>query len=79
MVVGVTLVNVVAGQERRVFEKLGEIPGIRGLHHVFGEYDFLVIIEVDGLPLLSKTVDVIRDVPGVTTTHTVVGAELSDT
>jgi hypothetical protein len=24
-------------------------------------------------------VDVIRDVPGVTTTHTVVGAELSDT
>jgi len=68
MVVGVTLVNVVAGQERRVFEKLGEIPGIRGLHHVFGEYDFLVIIEVDGLPLLSKTVDVIRDVPGVTTT-----------
>ena len=46
---------------------------------MFGEYDFLVIIEVDGLPLLSKTVDVIRDVPGVTTTHTVVGAELSDT
>jgi DNA-binding Lrp family transcriptional regulator len=79
MVVGVTLVNVVPGQERRVFDKLSEIPGIRELHHVFGEYDFLVIIEVDGLPLLSKTVDVIRDVQGVTITHTVVGAELSDT
>ena len=79
VVVGVTLVNVVPGQERSVFNRLGEIPGIRELHHVFGEYDFLVIIEVDGLPLLSKTVDVIRDVDGVKTTHTVVGAELSDT
>ncbi|MGD0171197.1 MAG: Lrp/AsnC ligand binding domain-containing protein [Halobacteriota archaeon] len=79
MVVGVTLVNVVPGQERSVFNKLGGIPGIRELHHVFGEYDFLVIIEVDGLPLLSKTVDVIRDVGGVMTTHTIVGAELSDT
>jgi DNA-binding Lrp family transcriptional regulator len=79
MVVGVTLVNVIPGQERSVFDKLGEIPGIRELHHVFGEYDFLVIIEVDGLPLLSKTVDVIRDVEGVITTHTIVGAELSDT
>jgi DNA-binding Lrp family transcriptional regulator len=79
MVVAVTLVNVIPGQERSVFDKLGEIPGIRELHHVFGEYDFLVIIEVDGLPLLSKTVDVIRDVGGVMTTHTIVGAELSDT
>jgi len=79
MVVGVTLVNVVPSQERHVFDKLGEIPEIRELHHVFREYDFLVIIEVDGLPLLSKTVDVIRDVQGVTTTHTVIGAELLDT
>jgi len=78
MVLGVTLVNVVPGQERCVFDKLSKIPGIRELYHVFGEYDFLVIIEVDGLPLLSKTVDVIRDVQGVTTTHTVVGAELSN-
>jgi DNA-binding Lrp family transcriptional regulator len=79
VVVGVTLVNVVPGQERSVFNRLGEMPGIRELHHVFGEYDFLVIIEVDGLPLLSKTVDVIRDVEGVKTTHTIVGAELPDT
>jgi len=78
MVVGVTLVNVVPGHERSVFEQLGEIPEIRELHHVFGEYDFLVIIEVDGLPLLSKTVDAIRDVNGVMTTHTIVGAELTD-
>jgi uncharacterized protein with GYD domain len=52
---------------------------IRELYHVFGEYDFLVILEVESLPVLSKTVDEIRAVQGVTTTHTVVGAELPDT
>jgi DNA-binding Lrp family transcriptional regulator len=78
MVLGVTLVNVIPGHERSVFDALSDISGIRELYHVFGEYDFLVIVEVEGLPLLSKTVDKIRDVEGVTTTHTVVGAELAD-
>jgi len=78
MVLGVILVKVVAGHERSVFDALGTIPGIRELYHVFGEYDFLAIMEVEGLMLLSKTVDKIRDVEGVTTTHTVIGAELAD-
>jgi len=78
MVVGVTLVNVVPGFERSVFDVLKTIFGIRELYHVFGEYDFLVILEVNNLPVLSKTVDKIRAVEGVTTTHTVVGAELPD-
>jgi DNA-binding Lrp family transcriptional regulator len=78
MVVGVTLVNVVPGFERSVFDTLKTMSRIRELYHVFGEYDFLVILEVDSLPVLSKTVDEIRAVEGVTTTHTVVGAELPD-
>jgi DNA-binding Lrp family transcriptional regulator len=78
MVLGVTLVKVVPGHERSVFDALRDIPGFRELHHVFGEYDFLVIAEVESLPLLSKTVDKIRDVEGVATTHTIVGAELAD-
>jgi len=78
MVLGVTLVKVVPGKERSVFDALKDIPGFRELHHVFGEYDFLVIAEVDSLPVLSETVDKIRDVEGVMTTHTIVGAELVD-
>ena len=78
MVVGVTLVNVVPGFERSVFDVLRTMPRIRELYHVFGEYDFLVILEVESLPVLSKKVDEIRTVEGVTTTHTVVGAELPD-
>ena len=78
MVVGVTLVNVVPGFERSVFDVLRTMPRIRELYHVFGEYDFLVILEVESLPVLSKKVDEMRAVEGVTTTHTVVGAELPD-
>jgi DNA-binding Lrp family transcriptional regulator len=53
-----------------------ELGGIREVYHVFGEYDFVVIIEVEGLTALNNSVDNIRDIKGVTTTHTIVGAEL---
>ena len=47
MVVGVTMVNVVPGEERYVYRTLLELSGIREVYHVFGEYDFVVIIEVE--------------------------------
>ncbi len=76
MVIGVTLVNVAAGFERRVFDALRFMAETKELYHVFGEYDFLVILEVDDLRLLSKTVDAVRAIDGVTTTRTIVGAEV---
>lgn len=76
MVVGVTMVNVVPGEERYVYRTLVELSGVKEVLHVFGEYDFLVIIEVEQLALLSPTVDAVRDIRGVTATHTIVGAEL---
>ncbi len=76
MVIGVTFVHVVPGFERSVFGALKSVSGLRELYHLFGEFDFLVIIEVENLPLLSKTVDSIRAVEGVITTRTVVGAEV---
>jgi uncharacterized protein with GYD domain len=47
VVVGVTMVNVVPGEERYVYRTLLELSGIREVYHVFGEYDFVVIIEVE--------------------------------
>ena len=78
MVVGVTLVNVVPGFERSVFDVLRTMSRIRELYHVFGEYDFLVILEVDSLPVLSKTVDEIRGRGKAFQPRTGVGAELPD-
>ncbi len=76
MVVGVTMVNVVPGEEKSVYNRLRGIDEIRDIFHVFGEYDFVVIMEVEGLSTLNKLVDSIRDIQGVTSTQTIVGAEL---
>ncbi|MDD1754686.1 MAG: Lrp/AsnC ligand binding domain-containing protein [Methanothrix sp.] len=76
MVIGVTMVKVVPGQEKTVYNELQEIDGIKDVYHVFGEFDFVVIIEVEGLSMLNKLVDVIREIDNVTATQTVVGAEL---
>ncbi len=76
MVIGVTMVKVVPGQEKTVYNSLRSIGGIKDVYHVFGEYDFVVIIEVDGLSTLNRLVDTIREINNVSATQTVVGAEL---
>ncbi len=76
MVVGVTLVNVVAGKEKEVYVKIKNTKKVKDVYHVFGEFDFVVIIHADSLSELNKTVDEIRRIEGVTKTQTVVGAEI---
>jgi DNA-binding Lrp family transcriptional regulator len=76
MVIGVTMVNVLPGNERLAFNELNRIEGIKDIYHVFGEYDFVVIIEVDDLGTLNSIVDLIRETESVTATQTIVGAEL---
>ncbi|WP_091932194.1 Lrp/AsnC ligand binding domain-containing protein [Methanolobus profundi] len=76
MVIGVTMVNVLPGTERTAYNELTSIEGIKDIYHVFGEYDFVVIIEVDDLGNLNSIVDLIREAESVTATQTIVGAEL---
>lgn len=70
------MVNVLPGNERLAFNELNRIEGIKDIYHVFGEYDFVVIIEVDDLGTLNSIVDLIRETESVTATQTIVGAEL---
>lgn len=76
MVIGVTMVNVLPGNERVAYNELTRIEGIKDIYHVFGEYDFVVIIEVADLSHLNSIVDLIREANNVTATQTIVGAEL---
>lgn len=76
MVIGVTMVNVTPGKEKTAFNQLHNITGIKDVYHVFGEYDFVVIINVDDLSDLNRIVDDIRESEFVTATQTIVGAEL---
>lgn len=70
------MINVVPGEERAVFNELTKVDGVREVFHVFGEYDFIAIIDVTGLTDINKAVDTIREIEGVTSTKTIIGAEL---
>ncbi len=76
MVIGVTMTNVLPGHEKVAYDELRSIEGIKDVYHVFGEYDFVVIIEVRDLTTLNTVVDKIRESDTVTATQTIVGAEL---
>ncbi len=70
------MINVVPGEERSVYNDLTKIDGVREVFHVFGEYDFIAIIDVNGLTDINKAVDTVREIEGVTSTKTIIGAEL---
>jgi len=70
------MVNVTPGKEKHVYNAIKELKNVRDVYHVFGEFDFVVIIEAQSLSDLNKTVDSIREIDGVTKTQTVVGAEI---
>ncbi|MDD3043213.1 MAG: Lrp/AsnC ligand binding domain-containing protein [Methanosarcinaceae archaeon] len=76
MVIGVTMINVLPGAERAAYEEMKRIEGIKDIYHVFGEYDFVVIIEVPDLTTLNSIVDRIRGSEDVTATQTIIGAEI---
>ncbi|MGB9927048.1 MAG: Lrp/AsnC ligand binding domain-containing protein [Methanosarcina sp.] len=76
MVIGVTLINVLPGYEKAAYRELRNITGIKDVYHVFGEYDFVVIIDVKDLNTLNDVVDSIRQSETVTATQTIIGAEL---
>jgi len=76
LVIGVTFVKVVPGQEKAVYNELLKIKGIQDAYHIFGEFDFIVISNVDGLSALNRLVDVIRESKNITATNTILGAEL---
>jgi DNA-binding Lrp family transcriptional regulator len=76
MVIGVTMINVVPGEERASYNQITKVAGVREVFHVFGEYDFIAIIDVSGLTEINKAVDTIREIEAVTSTKTIIGAEL---
>lgn len=75
MVVAVCMISVELGKEVEIRRKLSMFEGIRELIHLFGEYDFIAIIEAEDLRQVNYIVDKIRTIKGITSTKTVIGAE----
>ena len=70
------MITAIPGEERAVYNEITKVPGVREVFHVFGEYDFIAIIEVGTLSEINKAVDTIRTSESVTSTKTIIGAEL---
>ncbi len=75
MVAAVCMINVELGKEIQVRRELSMFEGVKELLHLFGEYDFMVIIKAGDLRQVNYIVDKIREIDGVTATKTIIGAE----
>ena len=75
MVKGVCLISVQVGGEVEVRKRLPQIEGVKEAMQLFGEYDFIAIIEAETLKELNRAVDIIRSIPEVASTKTLVAAE----
>lgn len=74
MVVAVCFINVRLGEEVKTRRKLSMFQGARDVIELFGEYDFMIVIEASDLRQVNFIVDSIRKLEGVTATKTLVGA-----
>ncbi len=71
------LVKVRTGREKGVMESLQEIAAIREIHFLFGEYDYLLSLDVPDTTALARLVSMrIRKVPGIEQTATLVEAPI---
>jgi hypothetical protein len=79
MVIGITMVKAVPGQERSAYSAIKDKGEVRKVYHTFGECDFLAVIQAEDLPTLRAVLDEINVSLSVAGTRMiVVGEDLSD-
>ena len=74
MALGFVLVSTEAGAENDVYEQLAQLPELKEVHPLRGEYDLIAKVEADDFDSLGRVVvDRIRSVDGVVDTRTLTG------
>ncbi|HID17044.1 TPA: Lrp/AsnC family transcriptional regulator [Candidatus Bathyarchaeota archaeon] len=68
------LMSTKAGKEREVVKEARRFPGVTEAKVVYGEYDVIVRIELNDFSVLDETVTLIRRIPGITKTATLISA-----
>jgi len=77
MAVGYVLINVAPGKEHQAYLAVKDLQYVVDATLLFGDHDLIVKLEADSLAIIAKAVvETIRQVPGVTDTKTLAGAEL---
>ncbi|VVB71892.1 Lrp/AsnC ligand binding domain protein [uncultured archaeon] len=73
---GFIMINIEPGTENAVHDALEKIKGIREVVPVYGERDFIAIVDVQSVSDLNRAVLNVREINGVTQTQTILGMEL---
>lgn len=60
MVLGITMIKVALDHEKESYHALKEIEGVKEIYHLFGEFDFFVILEADGQTGLAGLLEKIQ-------------------
>jgi len=77
MAVGYVLINVAPGQEHQAYLAVKDLQYVVDATLLFGDHDLIVKLEANSLAIIAKAVvETIRQVPGITDTKTLAGAEL---
>ena len=72
VVMGVIMIKVVPGQERFVYSSLKTRDETLDVYHVFGEYDFIVMLQTESINKLNQFMERIQEMNGTITTKTIV-------
>ena len=77
MAVGYVLINVKPGEEFSVYEQVKDMDYVVDATMLFGDYDIIIKLSASDLSIIAKTVvDTIRQLPGITDTKTLAGADV---
>ena len=71
MVIGITMVKVMPGEERTVYCSLKGKDGILDVYHIFGEYDFFVVLQAGRLVKLKELIEDIQETHNVILARTI--------
>jgi hypothetical protein len=71
MVIGVAMIKVMPDRERSVYYAVKGIVGVLDVYHIFGEFDFFIILQADGLRKLNQLVGEIQEISDVTSARTI--------
>lgn len=71
MAIGFVLIQTTSGNERAVYARLQEIPEVKELHPLFGEYDFIAKVEAPDYDAVGRLVSTrLGAIPGISSTRT---------
>jgi len=60
MVIGITMIKIVPGHEKASYDSLRGTEGVKEIYHLFGEYDFFLILEAADLTGLFDLLEEVR-------------------